>query len=344
MLRIRCSCPNRQAALGLGRAIDNHVDSRDKHPLRGGHRIDPGLDNGPAFMYRTLVIIRHTFLESIVQPIYPLLLAIGSAILIIFGLLPFFTFSEDTVMFKSVGLDVIRLLVLIVTLFATSKSIFEEIEDRTMLTLMSKPVKRVEVLLGKYLGIILAALLAMAILGAVICIATWWRIPGDYQLSTSTLDDRDLQLLHSYRLMHLAGLIPALILDWLQISVLAAVGVALSTRVSLVVNLPAVIFIYIAGNLTRFLYPLQGESIVYKGLAEVAGIVLPYLEIFDLGRVAIYQRLAVAQFANDETAVRLSQVWSYVATALGYACAYTFFALTVGMWSFKRRELGGAEG
>ena len=69
-------------------------------------------------------------------------------------MLPFFTLGEDTVMFKAVGLDVILLLVLIATLFATSKSIYEEIEDRTMLTLMSKPVQKWEVLVGKYLGIV----------------------------------------------------------------------------------------------------------------------------------------------------------------------------------------------
>src|SRR6266705_1691492 len=113
-------------------------------------------------MYRTFVILRHTFIESIVQPIYALLLTLGAAILTIFGLLPFFTLGEDTTMFKSVGLDVILILVLIATLFATSKSIFEEIEDRTMLTLMSKPVHKWQVLVGKFLGIILAALLAVA--------------------------------------------------------------------------------------------------------------------------------------------------------------------------------------
>ena len=31
-------------------------------------------------MYRTWVIVRHTFLEAIVQPIYPLLLGLGGAI------------------------------------------------------------------------------------------------------------------------------------------------------------------------------------------------------------------------------------------------------------------------
>src|SRR5213593_3651156 len=123
-------------------------------------------------MYRTFVILRHTFLEAIVQPIYPLLLAIGAAILVIFGLLPFFTLGEDAVMFKAVALDVILLLALISTLFATSKSIYEEIEDRTMLTLMSKPVRKWEVLVGKYLGIVLSALLAIVVLGGILVLCT----------------------------------------------------------------------------------------------------------------------------------------------------------------------------
>src|SRR5947209_8334160 len=157
-------------------------------------------------MDRTLVIIRHTFREAVVQPIYSLLLGLGAVVLIIFTMLPFFTLGEDTVMFMSVGLDIVLLLVLIATLFATSKSIFDEIEDRTMLTLMSKPVERWEVLIGKYLGIVLAAGMAVALLGAVLSMGTWWRIPGDYLINNRSLDDRELQQLWSYRAMHLSGL------------------------------------------------------------------------------------------------------------------------------------------
>lgn len=295
-------------------------------------------------MYRTWVILRHTFIEAVVQPIFPLLLALGSAILLIFGLLPFFTLGEDTVMSKSVGLDVILLLVLISTLFATSKSVFEEIEDRTMLTLMSKPLQRWEVLLGKYLGIVAASLLAIIILGVVICLATWWRIPGDYMLSTRTIDDQELRKLLGYRVMHLTGLAAELILKWLQISVLAAVGVALSTRVSLVVNLPVVIIIYIAGNLTRFLFPLEGQSFALQALAYVVTTVLPYLENFDLSGATIYKPIAVYQFADDRSAVQLAATCKYVAWAFGYAAVYITFALTTGLWLFHNRELGGAEG
>src|SRR5215471_7312874 len=124
-------------------------------------------------MYRTWVILRHTFIDSVIQPIYSMLLLLGIAVLVIFTMLPFFTLGEDAVMFKSVGLDIIMLLVLIVTLFATSRSIYDEIEDRTMLTLMSKPVRKWEVLVGKYLGIVVAAALAIAILGAILVFCTW---------------------------------------------------------------------------------------------------------------------------------------------------------------------------
>jgi ABC-type Na+ efflux pump permease subunit len=295
-------------------------------------------------MYRTFVILRHTFKEAVVQPIYPLLLAIGSAILIIFGMLPFFTLGEDTRMFESVGLDIILLFVLISTLFATSKSIFEEIEDRTMLTLMSKPVKKWEVILGKYLGIVVAALLACFILGIVIALATWLRVPGDYMMSTNTIDERSLAKLQDTRLMHLAGLVPEMVLKWFQISVLAAIGVALSTRVSLVVNLPVVIFVYIAGNLTRFLFPVETDSILAQGIAYVVGTVLPYLESFDLTSLTLYDSIAVGEFATDPYAVRLGTIWSFVGLSFLYAVTYVAFALSAGMLLFQTRELGGAEG
>ena len=306
-------------------------------------------------MYRTWVILRHTFLDAVVQPIYTMLMLLGIAILVIFTMLPFFTLGEDTVMFKSVGLDVIQLLVLVVTLFATSRSIFDEIEDRSMLTLMSKPVHKWEVLVGKYLGIIAAAALAILVMGIVLALCTWSRIPGDYVLRATSLDDMEVQRLHDLRLIHIAGLVPSLIVSWLQISVLAAIGVALSTRFSLVVNLPAVILIYIAGNLTRFLEPiwgnvagsaLEGRSPILKGLAQVLTVVLPYLEHFDLREAGITGRIALPGtiFADDPSAFALTAVCASVAFAFVYALCYASFALLAGMFMFQNRELGGAEG
>jgi ABC-type Na+ efflux pump permease subunit len=296
-------------------------------------------------MYRLFVITRHTFFEAIVQPIYSLLLALGAGVLIVFGMLPFFTLGEDTVMYKSVSLDVILLFVLISTLFATSRSIYEEIEDRTMLTLMSKPVRRWEVLVGKYLGIVAAAGLAVAVLGVLLMLCTYFRIPGDYLIRQNTLDDREARQLYDYRVMHLVGLAPSLVLLWFQISVLAAVGVALSTRFSLVVNLPTVIILYVAGNLTRFL-PLHEGSAMLRGLGNVIATVLPFLQVFDLRDLTVYRPIAVAgtSYAQNPSAVPPSTIWTYMLIAVAYGVAYVTFALSAGLWSFRTRELGGAEG
>jgi ABC-type transport system involved in multi-copper enzyme maturation permease subunit len=297
-------------------------------------------------MYRTFVILRHTFLEVVVQPIFALLMGIGAAILVIYGLLPFFTLGEDTVMYKSVGLDVILLLVLIVTLFATSKSIHEEIEDRTMLTLMSKPIHKWEVLVGKYLGIILSSLLGVVILGTVMLVMIRSRIPNDYQLRPASLDDRDIREIFDYRMMHSVGTVASLFLVWLQISVLAAIGVALSTRFSLVVNLPTVILIYIAGNLTRFLYPLDHRSEAVKLFAYAASSLLPFLQTFDIRQYTVFQSVSVpgTSFFNTRGTISIAAILEYMGIATAYAIAYAGFALSAGMWLFQTRELGGAEG
>jgi ABC-type transport system involved in multi-copper enzyme maturation permease subunit len=299
-------------------------------------------------MYRTFVIVRHTFREVVVQPIYTLLLTLAAGVLIIFSVLPFFTLGEDSVMFKSVGLDIVLLFVLLSTLFATSKSIYDEIEDRTMLTLMSKPVRKWEVLLGKYLGIVLAAGLAVLILGVTLVLSTWWRIPNDYFLSSNTLDDRVIKQLSDLRWMHVAGLVPSIVLVWLQVAVLAAIGVALSTRFSLVVNLPAVLMIYIAGNLSRFL-PLQDRSPLVRGLAEVCATVMPFLRVFDFREATVYKELAVpgTEYADASIhphAVGLGFMAAYLGVALLYAFAYAGVAVGWGVIIFERRELGGAEG
>ncbi len=302
-------------------------------------------------MYRTLTIARYTFREAISQPIYALLMSLGAAIVIIFGLLPFFTLGEDTKMYKSVTLDVILLLVLMVTLFATSKSIYEEIEDRTMLTLMSKPVRRWEVMVGKYLGIVLSAGLGVFLLGGLLVLGVWMRVPGDYYLNSASLDDIIRNHIHDYRWSHILGLFPQLILTWLQVSVLAAVGVALSTRFSLVVNLPAVILLYFAGNLTRFIFPLDAgpiadKSALAKGFAWLVSLVIPYLETFDLKEWTVLSaiKLPNATTPVENGAIELGRLWWDVGIAALYAVSYATFAMCAGMWSFQTRELGGGEG
>jgi hypothetical protein len=109
---------------------------------------------------------------------------------------------------------------------------------------------------------------------------------------------------------------------------LAAVGVALSTRFSLVVNLPTVILLYIAGNLTRFLFPadhgpLAQRSPVVKGFAYLISLVLPYLETFDLRKTST-PRLAGQYVLCIENDAVSSRHLGYTGIRVQYAIASAF--------------------
>ncbi|MEM1012004.1 MAG: ABC transporter permease, partial [Planctomycetota bacterium] len=199
------------------------------------------------------VIATHTFREAVTQPLFPLLLVAGSAVLGLYGLLPFFTLGEDVVMYKAVGLDVVIAIALIIGVIAAGRTVHDEIEDRTMLTLMSKPVGRGEALVGKFLGLFAAVGLAVLTLGIVMAVLTWRRIPGDFNLPPDPILTTQITQLGDLRSMHLAGLWPQLVLAWLQVGTLVAIGVALSTRFGIALTLPATLLLYVAGNLTAYL-------------------------------------------------------------------------------------------
>ncbi len=298
-------------------------------------------------MYRTWVILVHTFREAIVQPIYPLLLVVGAAILGIYASLPFFTFGEDTLMYKAVGLDVVLLIALLLALFAAARTVHEEIEDRTMLTLMSKPIGRGQVLIGKFLGLLCSSAVAVLVLGVVLALCVWLRVPGDFSLPANPVREDLATRLSALRTMHLSGLWPQLVLVWMQVGVLVAVAVAISTRFSIVVSLPAALLIYIGGNLMRFVdAATMDASGPMRGLGYVVTTVLPFLRVFDLTDLTVYGTLKIAgtEFAADPNATTVGSLWIYVLAAAGYFACYVAFVLSLGYASFRSRELGGNDG
>jgi len=144
--------------------------------------------------------------------------------------------------------------------------------------------------------------------------------------------------------MHLAGLIPALVLVWLQISVLAAISVAVSTYFSLVVNLPVVLIVYVLGNISRFAPTWSSSSnSVWAYLSLAGSYALPFLQVFDLRQYTILSTIELkgTQFEGQFNAVKLSFIWANVGIATLYAITFAALALGVGLLVFRDRELGG---
>ena len=82
--------------------------------------------------------------EAIAQPIYLLAIIAGAFLLTLFIIIPYNTFGEDVKMYKDSSLMTIMVLAILVAVWTASVSVADEIEGRTALTLLSKPISRRE--------------------------------------------------------------------------------------------------------------------------------------------------------------------------------------------------------
>ena len=115
-------------------------------------------------------IARNTFVEAVRQPVYLLLI-------LVCGVGVFFTtwtaafsmsytdsaeVSRDDKLLFDVGLATVFVCAMLLAAFIATAVISREIENRTALTVISKPVSRPAIVLGKYAGVAGAILIAVA--------------------------------------------------------------------------------------------------------------------------------------------------------------------------------------
>ncbi|MBL8745901.1 MAG: ABC-2 transporter permease [Phycisphaerae bacterium] len=117
-------------------------------------------------------IARNTFLEAVRQPIFFILLLVGGGLQIVNTLLSAFSmgFTEQTEVFGDdkmlfdMGLATVVVCCMLLAAFIATSVLSREIENKTALTVISKPVGRPAFVLGKYLGVTAAILVAAVIL------------------------------------------------------------------------------------------------------------------------------------------------------------------------------------
>ena len=119
---------------------------------------------------KLVAIARNTFVETIRQPVYGVLLWVAAGLLMINPSLAGFSLESnegDIKIVKDVGLATLLLYGLLASVFSATGVITREIESHTVLTVVSKPVNRPVFLLGKYLGVCAAVLVGYYFLGLV---------------------------------------------------------------------------------------------------------------------------------------------------------------------------------
>ncbi|HMF19678.1 MAG TPA: ABC transporter permease subunit, partial [Gemmataceae bacterium] len=206
------------------------------------------------------------FREGVRQPMFWLLG--GTAFLIIGAspFVPYFTFGEDLKMVKELGYALTMLAAAAFAVIAASMSVSEEIEGRTAVTLMSKPVSRRQFLLGKFSGILMAALFMTVFLGWflvwIVLFGTGYiRLPGQVDppdpqwtvnLAQSLFPSSGADLLRGLFLWvdDVVLTLPGLVIGFCQVMVFLAIALALATRLPVVVNWTICLAVYYLGHLT----------------------------------------------------------------------------------------------
>jgi ABC-type transport system involved in multi-copper enzyme maturation permease subunit len=266
------------------------------------------------------VIAVATAKEAIAQPLYILVMLGGVFALVAYIYIPYNTFGEDVKMLKDSGLTTIMVLAILVGVWTASVSVADEIEGRTAVTLLSKPISRRQFVIGKFFGIVWPLVLMFIVLGLVLMIAVNYKVVYDSR-ETANPEPTWQQC---YAVM--MGTVPGLVLAFLESVVLTAISVAISTRLPMLPNLVICGSVYVLGHLG----PLIVQSSVARGnefvtfVGRLIALVLPVLDHFNI-QAAVAGGVPVPM--------------SYLGWALLYCVLYSTAMMLLALILFEDRDL-----
>lgn len=136
-------------------------------------------------MLRSLAAITHnTFTEALRKPIFLALTLVGMLLLVLCPSLASYSIEAgdgDNKMLLELGLGSLGMVCLLLAAFSAPGILVREIEEKTVLTVVSKPVPRPALLLGKFLGIGAAVTLAYVILSCTFLLMLRHKVLQNYR-------------------------------------------------------------------------------------------------------------------------------------------------------------------
>jgi ABC-type transport system involved in multi-copper enzyme maturation permease subunit len=270
--------------------------------------------------------------SEVAQPLFAIIMGMGIFGLIIFIFIPYFTLASDIKMLKDSGMALILILCVIQAVWAASTSVADEVDGKTALTVLSKPVSRRDFILGKFAGIGWAVGLMMIMLSLLFLVTVAYKPiydarEGGYTLTAEQLAhfQSDPNWMNCYTEM--VQVIPGLVLAFFETLVFAAISIAISTRLPLLANAIVMFSIFVLGHMTPLLVQSQEVAqqlppVVFFG--RLIATVLPVLDHFNVQ-------------ASISAGVNVPLV--YLSWALVYCMLYCTVAMLVALTLFEDRDL-----
>ena len=276
-----------------------------------------------ASLARTGWIARVTFLEAIRQRFFAFLIVLSAAMVGSSVSFRFMDFGHSELKFVvDFAFGGMFLFGSVLALVMTAQLFFAEIDNRTALTLLSKPLSRTEFLLGKFFGTWAVLGIFVSVLVFLLGVILWGRAQ---ELAALAAESGRVAPEFS-----LTGLASFALLQWFRLGVVAAMVLMVSAiaRTFLFTIIVGAMMI-VAGQLQwlaqEALLKPTTQGFLTKGLLWVASRVIPNLQMFNIGDTLVL----------DPSAISSAAVGAAAGSGLLYMGAFLFLA-SLG---FQRREI-----
>lgn len=253
-------------------------------------------------IFRMSAIVQNTFKEAVRDKILYLLILFAFCLFLSSYVIAPLALGEGGKILRDLGLSLVPLFGLAIVVILGTTLVYKEVERRTIYVLISKPLRRWEFLIGKYLGL----LVLLAVVVILMTLIFYGVLYGFYREAE-------------------AMLLWGIGMSFLELAVIAAVAIFFSSFSSPTLSAVFTLAIYVAGHWTQdfrsFATKLPG--LAFKGVGAFFYYVLPNLEFFNVKNDVVHG-----------IAVNPSQaLW-----ALSYAVLYSSALLAFASAVYERKS------
>lgn len=274
----------------------------------------------PFSLSRLTLIASNTFLEAVRQKLFNFLLLLAIGLVASAQFFREFNFGSSELKFiADFGFGALVFFGSALTIATTAQLFFSEIENRTALTLLAKPLWRAEFVFGKFLGVFAVIGVFCALTVGLMMVLLYHR---ETQLMAANPDAFAAGRMILYGDLLIVGL-----LQWIKFGVLAAIVLLIASFSN--TNLFTVVtgfFVLVICHLQYLARDAWGnvDNLVLSWVVRLLSFVFPNFQLFNLG-----EEIGQGAGVPGDVALR----------AAGYGLVYIAVIGCLAVYSFRNREI-----
>lgn len=247
-------------------------------------------------------LFKTTYLDIKRGRAYQVLLLFAFFIISSSTVFTFFTAEEEMKLIKDIGLMSINMFGVIFVLFGLSRRIPDEIEDKTIYTILTNPVDRMQMLLADLL-----AYLYVLLIGFFIMTVVFYSV---LYLKQGLFD-----------ILMLKGVI----VIYMKMIIFSVIVLFFSTFLSPLVNIALSLFLYFGGHLTNYISSAADQkNFLWWCFLKAIYTILPNFENYN---------------CSDALTLGTDVSWKYICLAGIYSLLYGVSLFLLAGLVFKKREI-----